>query len=106
MKQVTVRKVDDVAVVELAGRFCEDTASDFLPTIQRLLEAGEREIVLNMDAMTYMNAAGIEQLASAKKQVLEREGRLHLCSKRLSPGAPSWPGIYTTEAEAIAAFRV
>jgi anti-anti-sigma factor len=106
MSQITVRRVGDVVVVDLVGRLCEDSPSEFLPSLQRLLEVGERKIVVNLDAMTYINAAGIAQLASARKQVLEREGRLHLCSKRLLPGAPSWPGIYTTEAEAIAAFRV
>lgn len=71
--KVTQREMDGVAVVALEGRIVLGEESNALrETVKGLLAKGQKQIVLNMDNVTYIDSAGLGTLVashhSAKSQ--------------------------------------
>ncbi len=62
----TIRKVGEVAMVDLGGRFAiGDGTGVIAETIRGLVRAGERKILMNLKAVTYLDsAAGIGGLVA------------------------------------------
>jgi anti-sigma B factor antagonist len=79
-----VRKNREVAIVDLAGRFTVGTATGVIrKAVADLLKAGERNIVLNLAEVTYMDsAAGVGELVASYTSTCNVGGRLKL----LRPG--------------------
>lgn len=80
----TVRKVGDVAIVDLSGKFTMGDATGVIcSTVNGALESGSRNILLNLARVTYLDsAAGIGELVSSYTRAV-RQGA---CLKLLNPG--------------------
>jgi anti-anti-sigma factor len=78
------RKRHDVAIVDLAGRFAVGPATGVIrKAVGDLLRAGERNILLNLADVTYLDsAAGIGELVGGFTSTCNLGGRLKL----LRPG--------------------
>ena len=81
---VTTREVNDIAVVELSGKFTITGASGIIRgTVMDLLSAGRRRILLDLAAVTYLDsAAGVGELVSSYTSALRQGAHLKL----LHPG--------------------
>lgn len=78
-----VRQVEDVAVLDLTGRFSLGEAVAFGPgsglvlsdTVRDLTKSGKKKILLNLAGVTYVDSSGVGQLVgaltSARKQGVE-----------------------------------
>jgi anti-sigma B factor antagonist len=74
-----VRKVDNVAVVEMNGRITLGQETQLLrETIQRLLGEGQTQILLNLGEVGFIDSAGIGELVSAFISARNRGGELKL----------------------------
>jgi anti-sigma B factor antagonist len=75
-----VRRVGDVAIVDLSGRFTiADGTGRIRETVVGALESGARHILLNLAEVTLMDsAAGIGELVSSYTRTLREGGRLKL----------------------------
>ncbi len=74
-----VRKVDNVAVVDVSGRITLGQETQLLrETIQRLLGEGQTKILLNLGDVAYIDSAGIGELVSAFTSARNRGGELKL----------------------------
>jgi len=80
----TTRKNRDVAIVDLSGRFTVGTATGVIrQAVADLLKAGERNIILNLADVSYMDsAAGVGELVASYTSTCNLDGRLKL----LRPG--------------------
>ena len=60
------REVDGVTIVELDGRIVlGEESNSFREQVRSLLASGKKQIVLNMDHVTYIDSAGLGTLVAA-----------------------------------------
>jgi anti-sigma B factor antagonist len=111
--EISVRRVENVAVVDLSGRITLGEASGRLrDTIKDLVTKDSRDILLNLTGVTYMDSSGLGELVGAFATVSNRGGKLKLLG--LQPRVHdlmhitklySVFEIFPAEAEAIRSFR-
>jgi anti-sigma B factor antagonist len=64
--KINVRDVDGIGVVGLDGRVVLGDESNALrEQVKKMLAAGQKKIVLNMDNVTYIDSAGLGALVAA-----------------------------------------
>jgi anti-sigma B factor antagonist len=77
--KLNVRHVDQVTVVDVAGRITlGEGSSQLRDTLRDLLESGHKSILLNLSDVTYIDSAGIGELVAAYTTVANRQGSLKL----------------------------
>ena len=73
------RQVDGIAVVDVSGRVILGEETKLLrETIQGLLGEGQKEILLNLGEVWFIDSAGLGELVSAFTSVRNRGGDLKL----------------------------
>ena len=77
--RLTVRQVDEVTVVDAAGRITlGEGAGSMRDKIVELLKAGKSKILLNLGEISYIDSSGIGELVAAFTSVTNRGGQLKL----------------------------
>jgi anti-sigma B factor antagonist len=77
--KMTNRVVDGVAVIELEGRIVLGEESTALrETVKGLLGGGQKNIVLNMSNVTYIDSAGLGALVAAHHSAKSQGASLRL----------------------------
>ncbi len=83
-----VRRIGEVAIVDLNGTFTLSNAPGFIhSTVAEILESGTRCILINVARVTYLDsAAGIGELISSYTSTVRKGGQLKLLNpdKRIS----------------------
>ena len=111
--KATVRQVEGVVVVDLSGRIKLGEGSSILrDTVKDLLSKGQKNILLNLGDISYIDSSGIGELVSAFTSVRNQGGELKLLhlTKKVHD-LLQITKLYTVfdvkddEADAIAAFR-
>ena len=110
--KIASREVDGVSVLALDGRIVLGEESNALrEKIKGLLAEGKKKVVLNMDAITFIDSAGLGTLVAAHHSAKSQGAALRLChlgskfqevlqiTKLLTVFE-----VYNTEAEAVASF--
>jgi anti-sigma B factor antagonist len=73
------RQIDGVTILDLSGRITLGEGSVVLrDTIRELLGKGEKNILLNLGEVTYIDSSGIGELVSAFTTVRNQSGDLKL----------------------------
>jgi anti-anti-sigma factor len=77
--QITLRKSDEVTILDLAGRmvFAADTKL-LSAQLQELAAQGARKLLLNMTAVTQMDSSSISVIAKTYASVVRQGGSLKL----------------------------
>ena len=76
---ITQRQLDDVIILDLAGRITIGEGSVILrERIQKLLNAGEGKFLLNLADVDYIDSSGLGELVSSFTTVRNRSGQLKL----------------------------
>ena len=73
--ELVVRKVDDVAVLDLKGCVTSDQSAHFREGIQELLHGGTEKFVVNLAQATYMDSSGVGALLAAYKSIEAAGGK-------------------------------
>ena len=77
--QANTRQVDGVTVVDLRGRITLGEGSSTLrETVRDLVSKGQKNILLNLADVTYIDSSGIGELVSSYTSVSNQGGRLKL----------------------------
>jgi len=77
--KASTRQVDGVTVVDFSGRITLGEGSVVLrDTIRDLLSKGNKQILLNLGDVTYIDSSGIGELVSAFTTVRNNGGELKL----------------------------
>ena len=73
------RHVDGITVVDVSGRITLGEETQLLrETVQSLLGRGQKEILLNLAEVSFIDSAGLGELVSAFTSVRNRDGDLKL----------------------------
>ncbi len=111
--KATVRQVEGIVVVDLSGRIKLGEGSSILrDTVKDLLSKGQKNILLNLGDISYIDSSGIGELVSAFTSVRNQGGELKLLhlTKKVHD-LLQITKLYTVfdvkddEGDAIAAFR-
>jgi anti-sigma B factor antagonist len=75
----SVRHVDGVAIIDLSGRITLGEGSGIVRnTIKDLVDAGERQILVNLREVSYIDSAGLGELVGAYTTVRNKGGDVKL----------------------------
>jgi anti-sigma B factor antagonist len=75
--KISIRKIDDVAILDLAGRLWvqEQPLQD---QVRSVLDQGGRFLVLNLENVDYIDSSGLGQLVSIWTSIRSRHGNIVL----------------------------
>jgi len=77
--KVSIRQVDEVTVVDLSGQMkLGEGASILRETVKDLLAKGQKNILLNLAEISYIDSSGVGELVSAFTSVRNQGGDLRL----------------------------
>jgi anti-sigma B factor antagonist len=77
--KATVRKIGTVSVVDLSGKITIGEGDVVLrEKVGELLDGGDRQILLNLQNVKYMDSAGIGELVACYKRAKEKDGTVKL----------------------------
>jgi anti-sigma B factor antagonist len=110
--QIEERNVDDVTVLDLKGKMTLGEGDELLKDkINSLVSQGHKKIVLNLEAVPYIDSAGLGEIVRTYTSISRQGGKLKLLnvSKRIQDLLVITKLItifdsYEDEAEAIASF--
>jgi anti-sigma B factor antagonist len=110
---ISVRKTEDVAIVDFEGRLAAGVGDTVLPgVINGLLEEGFKKILLNLSSMDYIDSNGLGELVQSLKTSKRQGASLRLLKPqdrvaktlRLTNLLPMF-SVYETEDDAMKAFN-
>lgn len=114
MSQVrtNVRQVGDVAILDLAGKITiGEGDAQLREAVRNLLTEGQRNILLNLEEVTYIDSSGLGELVSSYTAVGNQGGRLKLLNptKKIQDlliitKLITVFEVYDSEEEAVASF--
>jgi anti-sigma B factor antagonist len=77
--KASTRLVDGVTILDLSGRITLGEASSTLrETVRDLISKGQKNILLNLGDVTYIDSSGIGELVSSFTSVSNQGGKLKL----------------------------
>ena len=77
--KANVRRAGDVAIVDLAGRITLGEGSGLLrSTIKDLVNGGQKNILVNLKEVTYIDSAGLGELVGSYASVTNMSGNIKL----------------------------
>ena len=77
--KVSTRQLDKVTIVDLSGRITLGEGSSILrEAVKDLVAKGQKNILLNLGDVTYIDSSGIGELVSSFTSVSNQGGRLKL----------------------------
>jgi anti-sigma B factor antagonist len=69
---------DTITVLKISGDLTADQVDPFRRSCQERFEAGIRDVVLNMEHLSFIDSAGLEALLWVIDEAAERSGQLRL----------------------------
>ncbi|CAM2064792.1 Anti-sigma factor antagonist [Sulfidibacter corallicola] len=73
------RSVDDITILDLEGQITIGEGDVQLrEAIHKLVEIGQKRILLNMARVTYMDSSGVGELMACLQHIQEHEGQFKL----------------------------
>ena len=76
---ISSRRLDDVVILDISGRITLGEGTVTLrDTMQKLLNDGERKVVMNLEDVDYVDSAGLGELVAAYTIVRAQGGQLKL----------------------------
>jgi anti-sigma B factor antagonist len=76
---IKTRRLDDVVILDIRGRITLGEGTVVLrDTVQKLLDGGDRKIVMNLEDVDYIDSAGLGELVTAFAIVRAQQGQLKL----------------------------
>ena len=68
------RRYDDVVILRFVGEFDASNLQTFSPKIDQMIEAGDRQIVLDLHMLKFVNSSALGYLIKANRRVKELGG--------------------------------
>ena len=111
--KINIRETGNVLILDLSGRSTlGEEAASLRDTLREHLEAGQKNILLNLAEVTYIDSSGLGQLVGSFATVTSRGGQLKLLNlqKRLHELLQVTKlitvfEVFTSEAAAVRSFQ-
>ena len=78
--QIETSKIDQTVVLEIKGRMDVIAAMQYEKTITECLQRGDRNFVVDLDALEYISSAGLRSLLTTTKKIKEAKGTANFCN--------------------------
>lgn len=111
--EITDRRVNDVRILDLSGRFDISTADSVLKWMDKLTEEAPARVVVNMTKVSFVDSTGLSTLVQGTKQARTQNGDLFLCGLQQPvriifelTRLDKFFEIFSAEEEAVAAFTL
>jgi anti-sigma B factor antagonist len=111
--KISNRQIADVTILDVSGRVVAGESALLRDSVRGLIACGEKNIVLNLAEVPYIDSAGIGELVSALVAVRRESGRLALLNltRRVRDVLQIVKlltvfQVFDSEAEALSAFAV
>ncbi|HYE73260.1 MAG TPA: STAS domain-containing protein [Blastocatellia bacterium] len=77
--EIRERNFDDVTILDLIGKITiGDGSLQMRDAVNRLLDANQKKIILNLEGVTYVDSSGIGELVSRHTTTKNQGGKLKL----------------------------
>lgn len=81
--QIAERAIGDLTILDLKGRLVAGDEEDvFRAAVDRLVELGRTQVLLNLAEVPYIDSGGLGALVSKYVTLRRRSGQLKLCNLR------------------------
>jgi anti-sigma B factor antagonist len=80
--EIKTRRVDQVLVVEIAGRLDTQSSGSAAEEMARIVKDGNAKILLNLQDLEFISSAGLRVLLRTMKLLPETEGRMSICQAK------------------------
>ncbi|NOU48214.1 MAG: STAS domain-containing protein [Bacteroidales bacterium] len=77
---LTNEKVNNFCVLNIEGRVDTTNYSEFESEVNKLFEAGEKELIFDCSGLNYISSSGLRVFLIAQKKTLSLNGKLYLCN--------------------------
>jgi anti-sigma B factor antagonist len=77
---ISERRVEGVAIIDVSGQLTQDAGNALSAKVRSLLQQGERQLVVNLGNVSYMDSSGLGMLVSASATATRQGGTLKLLS--------------------------
>ncbi len=78
--KITEKKKGQVVVLYVSERLDTITAPELDKKLMELIEAGEQNLLLNFESLSYISSSGLRVLLGAAKKIKAKKGKFLLCS--------------------------
>jgi anti-sigma B factor antagonist len=110
---VSERIVDGVSILDVSGSVTlSDGAEQLRDKVRSLIQDGKKQVLVNLDKVSYMDSAGLGELVQAYSNVTKQGGKLKLVNptKRLTDllvitKLATVFDSFDNEADAVASFK-
>lgn len=109
--QISEKKVDDVQILALTGRFDTTTTHSVLQRLDAATAHSPARVVVNLENVNFVDSTGLSTLVHGTKQSRLQDGDLYLCGLQQQvriifelTRLDKFFEIFATEEDAIAAF--
>jgi len=109
--QISVKTINKVKVVEIEGKLNTRSAPDAEKQLARLIESGEKRILINIEKLGYVSSSGLRVLLATAKKLNSSGGELRICGVKdfveeifQISGFSTIFTIYENETEALKGF--
>ena len=109
--RIDTRQIDDVTVIDMAGRLDTSTSGDAYDEMMRIAKSGVSNVVLNLDRLEYVSSAGLRVILMAAKLLKSSDGEMKICHANgvvkevlETSGFDHIINIHDNEKDAISAF--
>jgi len=76
--ETSTREIDGLKVLDVAGEIDVYTAPQFKEAVNQLINSGQKDLIVNMGQVTYMDSSGFGTLLSATKRLRPEGGTVNL----------------------------
>ena len=109
--QISVKTINKVKVLELEGKLNTRSSPDAEKELARLIESGEKRILINLEKLDYVSSSGLRVLLVTAKKLNSSDGELRICGVKdfveeifQISGFSTIFTIYENETEALKGF--
>ena len=109
---IETRIVNDVLVVDMAGRLDSHTSGEAGDRIVAIVQGEHKRVLLNLAQLDYVSSAGLHVILRGARLLQANHGELKICNANPrvdnvleTSGFHSLIKVYATEATALSAFH-
>ena len=109
--QISVKTIEKVKVLKIEGKLNTRSSPDAEKQLARLIESGEKRILINLEKLDYISSSGLRVLLATAKKLNSSGGELRICGVKdfveeifQISGFSTIFTIYENETEALKGF--
>lgn len=78
--QIETSKIDQTVVLTIKGRMDVIAAMEYEKAIMACIQGGDRQFVVDLDALDYISSAGLRSLLTTAKKIKGLKGTVNFCN--------------------------